>query len=75
VRAVVKDATLRVIAGVDELQSFSGGQDFGAQVSEPSQICFCNKAGAIILPDEFFNGALTIAGTLRPRAGRTSIVE
>src|SRR5262249_45020568 len=60
VRAVAEDAALSVIARLDELHTFTGGQDFRASLAESSQILVGHESGAFVLPDEFFHRVLSV---------------
>ena len=85
-RAVAENATLGVIASLDEFYGLSRGQHFGVPFSEPLQVFHRDKAGALVVPDQLFNRALSISGDRRedflgdgedasPRLVRKAIIE
>src|SRR2546430_8916234 len=65
VSAVAKDASLRMIAGLDQLEDFADRKYLALAMSKSSQVSARNQRGARISSNQFFNGANPVAGDRR----------
>src|SRR5262245_12103242 len=58
---VAKDAPLRVVAGLDEFEGLSRGEDFIPTGLETAKVCIRHEASASVLSDQFGNCRSSIA--------------